>query len=212
MSTELEQLHARTRRGRWSPPAIPSSPSRSTLADDNQILRLDIPALGVDGVCLSIIGQLGQSRGVLIFLSREDFKQFIEAAAKSDTEQPGAAFGAEVLSLTFHNATSVAGDHAPRGTMQHRWPVNSQMPTPRRRSARPPTAYPAPSSGATSRPSPAAALALSAFLPKHAAIFKSDTFAPVCESYFDDEDREVRFTVPYEAFDIDESADQDRGA
>ena len=76
---------ARTRRGRWSPPAIPSSPSRSTLADDNQILRLDIPALGVDGVCLSIIGQLGQNRGVLIFLSREDFKQFIEAAAKSDT-------------------------------------------------------------------------------------------------------------------------------
>ena len=32
---------------------------------------------------------------------------------------------------------------------------------------------------------------------------------------FDDEDREVRFTVPYEAFDlfdIDESAEQDRGA
>ena len=46
----------------------------------------------------------------------------------------------------------------------------------------------------------AAALALSAFLPKHAAIFKADTFAPVCESYFDDEDREVRFAVPYEAF------------
>ena len=37
-----------------------------------------------------------------------------------------------------------------------------------------------------------------------------DSFAPVCESYFDDEDREVRFTVPYEAFDlfdIDDSAD-----
>ncbi len=31
-------------------------------------------------------------------------------------------------------------------------------------------------------------------------IFKSNTFAPVCESYFDDDDREVRFTVPYEAF------------
>ena len=49
-------------------------------------------------------------------------------------------------------------------------------------------------------------LALSAFLPKHAATFKADTFAPVCESYFDDQDREVRFTVPYE------SAEQDRGA
>ena len=46
----------------------------------------------------------------------------------------------------------------------------------------------------------ACALSLSAFFAKRAAIFKSDTFAPVCESYFDDDDREVRFTVPYEAF------------
>ena len=67
----------------------------------------------------------------------------------------------------------------------------------------------------TAGPSPPPALALSAFLPKHAAIFKADTFAPVCESYFDDEDREVRFAVPYEAFDlfdVDESAHQDRSA
>ena len=34
---------------------------------------------------------------------------------------------------------------------------------------------------------------------------------PVCKSYFDDDDREVRFTVPYEAaglFDVDESGEQ----
>ena len=48
-----------------------------TLADDNQILRLDIPALGVDDACLSIIGRFGQSRGVLIFPSREDFERFL---------------------------------------------------------------------------------------------------------------------------------------
>ena len=38
-----------------------------TVADDTQVLRMDIPALGVDGACLSIIGQLDESRGVLIF-------------------------------------------------------------------------------------------------------------------------------------------------
>ena len=38
-------------------------------------------------------------------------------------------------------------------------------------------------------------LALSAFLPRHAAIFKADTFIPLCESYFDDTDREVRFML-----------------
>ena len=59
----------------------------------------------------------------------------------------------------------------------------------------------------------ACALALRAFLTKHAAIFKADPFTLVCESYFDDEDREVRFAVPCEAFDlfnVDESADQER--
>ena len=182
-----------------------------TLADENQILRMDIPALGVDGACLSIIGQLGQSLGVLIFPSRHAFEQFLEAAANSDPKQPRAAFGAGVLSLTFHNAT-----HLPpamrREAMQHGWPVES------------PDAYPLVAHrGPDGIPHPlverdvetvaACALALRAFLTKHAAIFKADPFTPVCESYFDDEDREVRFTVPYEAFDlfnVDESADQER--
>ena len=60
----------------------------------------------------------------------------------------------------------------------------------------------------------ACALALSAFLPKHAGIFQADSFTPVCESYFDD-DREVRFTVPYEAiadFKLNEPAEQERDA
>ena len=61
---------------------------------------------------------------MLIFPSRENFERFIEAAAKSDPEQPGAAFGAEVLSLTFHNATRLPTTMR-REAMQHRWPVNS---------------------------------------------------------------------------------------
>ena len=40
----------------------------------------------------------------------------------------------------------------------------------------------------------ACALSLGAFVLKHAPIFSSDTFTPVCESYFDDDDLEVRFT------------------
>ena len=31
-------------------------------------------------------------------------------------------------------------------------------------------------------------------LPSSSTIFKTDSLAPVCESYFDDEIREVRFT------------------
>ena len=88
-----------------------------TLDDENQILRMDIPALGVDGACLSIIGQLGQSRCVLIFPSRHAFEQFREAAANSNPEQPRAAFGAGVLSL-FHNATHLPPAMRPEA-MQH---------------------------------------------------------------------------------------------
>ena len=149
-------------------------------ADDNQILRMDIPALGVDGACLSIIGQLGQSRGVLIFPSREDFEQFLEAAANSDPEQPGAAFGADVLSLTFHNATQLPPAMR-REAMQNGWSVNSPdaYPVVARRD---PGGIPRPLVERDVETVVACPLPLSAFLPKHAAIFKADTFTPpVCE-------------------------------
>ena len=95
---------------------------------------------------------------------------------------------AEVLSLTFHKRHLSCRRPLRREAQCSAAGPSTARCLPRRRSARPPTAYPAPSSGATLRPSPAAALVLSAFLSKHAAIFKSDTFAPVCESYFDDEE------------------------
>ena len=57
------------------------------VADDTQVLRMDIPALGVDGACLSIIGQLDESRGVLIFTSLDDFEQFLKAT-EPDANSP----------------------------------------------------------------------------------------------------------------------------
>jgi len=35
------------------------------VATDDQVLRMDIPALGVEGACVSIIGNLGESLGLL---------------------------------------------------------------------------------------------------------------------------------------------------
>ena len=135
---------------------------------------MDIPALGVDGACLSIIGQLGQSRGVLIFHSRKDFEQFLKAAANGNPEQPGAAFGADVLSLTFHNATQLPPAMR-REAMQNGWSVNSPdaYPVVARRD---PAGIPQPLVERDVDTVAATALALSAFLPKHAAIFKAGTF------------------------------------
>ena len=48
-----------------------------TFVKADQVLRMDIPTLGIDGACLSIIGQLGESRGVLIFPSLDGFERFL---------------------------------------------------------------------------------------------------------------------------------------
>ena len=47
-----------------------------TVAHDTQVLRMDIPALGVDGACVSVIGELEESRGVLVFSFLDDFEAF----------------------------------------------------------------------------------------------------------------------------------------
>ena len=169
-----------------------------TVADDTQVLRMDIPALGVDGACLSIIGQLDESRGVLIFTSLDDFEQFLETTEPGAIEHGSSLLGTELLALTFEVAT-VLPSSMRREAMEHGWAVASAdaYPLVERRDL---DGAPRPLVERDVEIAAACALSLSAFFAKHAAIFKSDTFAPVCESYFDDDDREVRFTVPYEAF------------
>lgn len=61
------------------------------------VLGLDVPAYGVTNLCLSIIGQLGQSVGVLIFESIDAFR-----AARAKAEGgPRTLASAKVFSITF---------------------------------------------------------------------------------------------------------------
>ncbi len=48
------------------------------VASDGQVLRLDIPRLALRGACVSIIGALGESTGVLIFPSVDGYEGFLE--------------------------------------------------------------------------------------------------------------------------------------
>ena len=166
-----------------------------TVAHDAQVLRMDIPALGVDGACVSVIGELGESRGVLVFSSLDDFEAFLAAAESGAPGRVPVSLGAGWLALTFESATELPPSMR-REAMEHGWPVESA------------DAYPLVERGdpdGTPRPlverdvevAAACALSLGAFFARHAALFQSDPVAPVCESYFDDDDREVRFTVPY---------------
>ena len=169
-----------------------------TVVNAAQVLRMDIPALGVNGACLSIIGQLDESRGVLIFPSLDGFEQFRNAAETGAVERGSIALGTELHSLTFKPATELPPSMR-REAMEHGWPVESADAYPLV-AHRDPDGRPRPLVEGDVQIATACALSLSAFFAKHAAIFESDTFTPVCESYFDDDDLEVRFTVPYEAF------------
>ena len=147
-----------------------------TVADDTQVLRMDIPALGVDGACLSIIGQLDESRGVLIFTSLDDFEQFLEATESGAIEHGSSLLGTELLALTFEAATVLPASMR-REAMEHGWAVASAdaYPLVERRDL---DGAPRPLVERDVEIAAACALSLSAFFAKHAAIFKSDTFAP----------------------------------
>ena len=165
------------------------------VADDTQAIRMDIPALDVDGACISVVGALDECRGVVIFPSVEDFERYLETA--TGVLEEGAAPGTELLSLTFEPATELPPSMR-REAMEHGWPVAG------------PDAYPSVlrmEPDGTPRPlverdveiATAAARSLSALFAGHSAVFESGAPVPVCESYFDDDDREVRLTAPYEA-------------
>lgn len=167
-------------------------------ADDSQLLRVDIPAYGVKGACLSIIGALGESLGIILFPSLAGFERFLEAAAAAGPPGGPIDMGTTALSLTFE-----AGSDLPapmyREVLQHGWPVADAQAYPvvqhRERDG-----VPRPLTERDVRIASACATSLAAFFARHGRIFEGDGPAvAICESYFDKDDLEVRFTLPYGA-------------
>jgi len=167
------------------------------LSDEPPAIRLDIPALGIVGACVAIAGQLGEARGLLIFPSLEDLDQ-VPGASAAHTHEDG-SLESGCLSLMFESATELPRSMR-REAMDHGWRVHRS------------DAYPVvkrfDASGAATpldeqdvTIATACALALTAFLARHAAILSASVFEPVCESYLRDRGFEVLLTVPYESYD-----------
>jgi hypothetical protein len=77
---------------------------------DRQVMRLDIPTLGVVGGALMLIGQGGMARALLLFPSARDLTMY-EMAAVLMAEQPSsqpADIGSSVLSISFEPAHELA--------------------------------------------------------------------------------------------------------
>jgi hypothetical protein len=75
------------------------------VAADHEVLRMDIPALGVEGACVSIIGALGESLGVIVFASYLAFERFGDAVL--DRGKHALDLGGPVLALDFWKARDV---------------------------------------------------------------------------------------------------------
>jgi hypothetical protein len=90
-------------------------------ASEQHILRVDIPALGVDGACLSIIGAAGESHGLLLFRSIDDYETFGligEGKAKAWRSHEAVA----LRSLSFDSGKDLPPSLL-REIEEHRWPV-----------------------------------------------------------------------------------------
>jgi hypothetical protein len=179
------------------------------LGAEDEVLRLDIPALGVVGACVSIMGALEVAPGIAIFPSFDDFLDFLDALdgmtdASGDFALPAdpsvADFGSPMLSLGF-----VTADELPEAMRReadgYGWRVAG------------PSAYPWVQNRARDgvmepvgerglQIIAACCGALAAFVPKHARLFSLDDYEPVCESYVNEDEVEVRLTLPYGAWSL----------
>ncbi len=173
-------------------------------ASDIQVLRVDIPRLGVAGACLSVIGALGESFGILLFPSLAGFDAFGSAAERSSPGD-GVDLGTTCLSLTFERGADIPPAMR-REIAEHQWPVAGADAYPRV-AMRDRDAMLRPLTERDVRVMAACARSLSAFCLKHGDLWSHDMIEPVCESYSDGTDLTVRFTAPYEAgelFDVDD--------
>ena len=169
-----------------------------TYAADNQFLRMNIPDLGVDGACISIVGQLGEIRGFMVFPSRDAVDDFVAFCASGASPREPFSLGSDYLMLTFSPVSELPP--LMRTEAEHcGWPAEEEglCPMVHRLGG---DGLPIPLEERDVAIAVSCARALVAFFVRHGDRFESNTITPVFESFRDDHDREVQLSVPYEAF------------
>jgi len=167
------------------------------LAQDSQALRLDIPALGVEGACVSIIGALEESLGLVIFPSHLAMERFLARMEAGRGPDARLDMGTTTLSLNFERGADLPAGMR-REAAEHGWPVAS------------PAAYPWAQHrdrDGTMRPLDArdvgivtaCANGLAAFFSRHGARFAQASVEPVGEGFTDAGGVETWLAMPYEA-------------
>lgn len=165
---------------------------------DQQAVRVDIPHFGIDGAALSVIGNAGESFGLLLFSSIDDYLSFGNANAPRAARSDG---GLALRSLSFDRKKEVPPSLL-RAIEEHRWPVAGAK------------AYPTMICvGGEMDPRPvlekdvrimtAVTRAFLAYFVRHRDLFEAEDPEPVRESSEGDDGVTVTLTAPYTVFDQD---------
>jgi len=167
------------------------------LASDSQVLRLDIPAFGIEGACVSIIGALGESLGIVIFPSHLAMERFLTGIEQDRLRDGPLDMGTTTLSLNFERGADLP-PRMRREAAEHGWPVAgpSAYPWAQHRDR---DGTPRPLEEQDVRVVAACASAVAAFFSKHADHFRMGSATPIGERFKGDGDVEVRLTMPYES-------------
>lgn len=169
-------------------------------ANDQHTLRMDIPALGVEGACVSIIGALEQTRGLIVFPSYTALEVFVEAAEAGVRGETRADLGTTMLSLTLEGADELPPSMR-REALEHGWPVAGPDAYPRVEH-RDHHGMPRPLTERDLCIATACAYAVASFAVTHGHVFSADSFEPASVTFTGDDEVAVRLTMPYEAADL----------
>ena len=169
--------------------------------DDQQLVRVDIPSLGVHGACLSVIGAGRESFGFILFPSLEGFEAF--ALAGQTADRGPIDMGTTLLALNFERGADLPASMR-REVSEHGWSVAGPRAYPvvthRDRDG-----VPRPLSERDFKVLSACATSFGVFFLKNKSAFQVDDGDPISESYSDQDDLTVRLTYPYEGFHLFES-------
>jgi len=173
------------------------------LARDSQVLRLDIPALGVEGACVSIIGALGESLGMVIFPSHLAMERFLSGVDPERLRDEPLDMGTTTLSLNFERGADLPPKMR-REAADHGWPVAG------------PSAYPwvqhrdrdgtmRPLEAQDVRIVAACASGVAAFFAKHRKHLAQASMEPLGDRFVGPGGVEVQIAMPYETVDSPDS-------
>jgi hypothetical protein len=161
-----------------------------SVIEEHQLVGVDIPRLKVKGACLSVIGGVGESSGLLLFRSIDDYLAFGYRRAKGRTRDRSS-----VRSMSFGARNELAPSML-REIKKHRWPVAG------------PLAYPSlfaldrtmeslPITARDYRIMTKLSQAFLVFFQNYRSIFETNDPEAIQPSFTDEDDVQVTFTAPF---------------